>query len=166
MEPVDGFPLDPGDPDIRFHRELSSWLELDKGRRVPVTLQVGAPTPEERWDWLRASLIRFRWVQNHAGLLAGSRPFDRKLAELIVLLINRISLVDSRSVQVHEKELAMLASQGVALDACEAGSMFRSDAGRLLLDLAKASATPSTRHAVHVMLRELRNANQRIACRS
>ena len=152
---VDGFPLDPGDPDIRFHRDLSSWLELDKGRRVPVALQVGAPTPEERWDWLRASLIRFQWVQNHAGLLAGSRPFDRRLAELIALLINRISLIDSKSVQVHEKELAMLASQAVALDACEAGSMFRSDAGRLLLDLANASATPATQHAIHVMLSEL-----------
>src|SRR5260221_12692595 len=145
MEPtvelaVDGFPLDPGDPDISFHRELSSWLELDKRRRVPAALQVGTPTPEERWDWLRASLVRFQWVQNHTNLLAGSRPFDRRLAELIALLINRISLVDSRSVQGHDKELAMLASQGGALDSCDPGSMFRSDAGRLLSDLAKQRA--------------------------
>jgi hypothetical protein len=151
---VDGFPLDPSDPDIRFHRELSAWLEVDKGRRLPVALQTVVPAPEQRWDWLRASLLRFQWVRNHAGLLAGGRPFDRRLAELIGLLINRISLVDSKSVHVHEKELVMLASQCAALDACEAGSMFRSDAGRLLLDLAKQSL-PATRPAVHVMLREL-----------
>jgi hypothetical protein len=151
---VDGFPLDPNDPDIRLHRELSAWLELDTSRRVPAALQVGVPAPEQRWDWLRASLLRFQWARNHAGLLTAGRPFDRRLAGLIALLINRISFVDSKSVQVHEKELALLASQAAALDACEAGSMFRSDAGRLLLDIA-AQGTPSTRQTIHGMLREL-----------
>jgi hypothetical protein len=151
---VDGFPLDPNDPDIRFHRELSAWLELDNVRRVPVTLQTSAPAPEQRWDWLRASLLRFQWVRNHAALLAAGQAFDRRLAKLIALLINRISLVDSKATHSHQKELAMLAVQGAALDACEAGSMFRSDTGRLLLDIVKQS-TPATREAIHIMLREL-----------
>jgi len=39
---IDGFPLDPNDPDIRYHRELSTWLELDQTPRVPVALQFDA----------------------------------------------------------------------------------------------------------------------------
>jgi hypothetical protein len=26
---IDGFPLDPADADFRFHRELSTWLEIE-----------------------------------------------------------------------------------------------------------------------------------------
>ena len=41
---LDGFPLDPADPDIRFHRELSTWLELASANRVPVALQFDSHT--------------------------------------------------------------------------------------------------------------------------
>jgi len=53
---LDGFPLDPADPDIRFHRELSTWLELASANRVPVALQFDSHT--ERPHWLRPALRR------------------------------------------------------------------------------------------------------------
>jgi hypothetical protein len=150
---IDGFPLDPKDVDIAFHRDLSTWLELEKGPKVPVPLQV-APAPEQRWDWLRTSLVRFQWARNHANLLASSRPFERRLADLIGLLINRISFADPKSTHLHQKELVLLASQAAALDVCGVSTMFRSNIGRLLLNLAKQS-TPATTEGIHVMLREL-----------
>jgi hypothetical protein len=153
---IDGFPLDSNDPDIRFHRELSTWLELDKARTLPAALMVAVPAPEERWDWLRASLKRFQWVRNHAELLAGGRQFDRRLAELIARLVNRMNFVDAGSIaRVHEAELTALASQAAALEQCGCERIFRADTGRLLMDLAKGGLEPSTRTILHSMLREL-----------
>ena len=37
---IDGFPLDPKDPDIAFHRDLSAWLEVQNGPKVPVPLRI------------------------------------------------------------------------------------------------------------------------------
>ena len=149
---IDGFPFDPKDPDIAFHRDLSAWLEVENGPKVPVALRI-APIPEQRWDWLRASLVRFQWARDHASLLAG-RPFEPKLADLISFLINRISLADAKSAHLREKELILLASQAAALELCRVSSMFRSDMGRLLLNLAK-HCTPAATQAIHAMLREL-----------
>ena len=147
----DGFPLDPNDPDIGLHRDLGAWLELERG--LPAPLQV-APAPEQRWDWLRASLVRFRWTRDHSSLLAGGERFERKLAGLISLLINRISFTEPKSAHLHEKELALLASEAPALDLSVVTSMFRSDLGRLLLELAE-HGTRAAKQAIHAMLREL-----------
>lgn len=150
---TDGFPLDPEDPDVTFHRDLSGWLETESGARVPVPLQI-APAPEQRWDWLRASLVRFQWVRDHTTLLPAGERLGRKLAELISLLINRVAFADAKSADVHEKELLLLASQAAALDVCTSTSIFRNDLGRLLLELAKRG-TPGVTAGIHAMLREL-----------
>jgi len=85
---VDGFPLDPNDPDIRYHRELSTWLELAQTAHIPVALQFDATS--ERPHWLRPAVRRFAWVRTHATLIAGDRKLDFRLGHLISHLVNRL----------------------------------------------------------------------------
>src|SRR6185312_15325855 len=131
---VDGFPLDPTDPDFRFHREMSTWLELEKPNRVPVTLQFDSPS--ERPRWLRPALRRFAWVRSQGELIASHRKLDARIAHLISLLVNRLYKPESGTIE--EATFAELAVQAPAIEASGAGSMFRGDTGRLLLDLVKA----------------------------
>jgi hypothetical protein len=148
---VDGFPLDPADQDFRFHRELSTWLELEKPNPVPVALQFDAPS--ERPRWLRPALRRFAWVRSQGELIASHRKLDARLAHLISLLVNR--LYKPESAMIEEATFAELAAQASAIEASGAGSMFRADTGRLLLDLVKAGIGPATRRRLDAMLREL-----------
>lgn len=157
MEPtvelaVDGFPLEPNDPDIRYHRELSSWLALDKSNRVPVALQFDPPSEWPRW--LRPALQRFAWVRAHAALIPGNRNLDARMAHLISHLLNR--LYKPESAAIEEAVFAELANQAAAIEASGgSSSMFRADTARLLLDLAKAGILPATRRSLHAMLRSL-----------
>jgi len=148
---LDGFPLDPADPDIRFHRELSTWLELASANRVPVALQFDSPA--ERPLWLRPALRRFGWVRAHRDLIAGDRKLDARIAHLISLLVNRIYKPESEAIE--ETTFAELALQAPAIDQSGAGSMFRADTARLLLDLVKNDIGPATRRNLHAMLRAL-----------
>jgi hypothetical protein len=148
---MDGYPLDPNDPDIRFHRELSTWLELQKSNRVPVALQFDPPADRSRW--LRPALRRFAWVRSHAGLIAGDRKLDFRIAHLISLAVNRMSLEKPES--GDEDTFAELALRAAAIEACGAGSMFRADTARLLLNLTKAGINSTTRQNLHTMLRDL-----------
>ena len=148
---IDGFPLDPNDPDIRYHRELSTWLELDQTPRVPVALQFDASS--EHPHWLRPVVRRFAWVRTHAALISGDRKLDYRLAHLISQLLNRIYKPESEAIE--EATFAELALQAPAIDASGAGSMFRADTARLLLELAKAGIRPATRGSLHTMLRGL-----------
>ena len=147
---VDGYPLDPHDPDIHFHRELSTWLELDKPHRVPVAMQFDSTAARSRW--LRPALRRFAWVRSHSALIASDRKLDFRIAHLISLLVNRLAL---ESPATEEDTLAQLASQAAAIDESGAGSMFRADTGRLLLAAGKAGIASSTREQLHSMLRAL-----------
>ena len=149
---VDGFPLDPNDPDIRYHRELSTWLELDQTPRVPVALQFDATS--ERPHWLRPAVRRFAWVRTHAALITGDRKLDFRLAHLISHLVNRLYKPESEAIE--EATFAELADQVAAIEASGGGSsMFRADTARLLLELAKAGIGPATRQSLHAMLRSL-----------
>src|SRR5438045_3449572 len=85
---VDGFPLDPADPDFRVHRELSSWLELEGSNRVPVALQFDPSSDKSRW--LRPAVRRFAWVRAHGDLIPRDRKLDARIAHLISLLVNRL----------------------------------------------------------------------------
>ena len=148
---VDGFPLDPNDPDIRFHRELSTWLELEKLVGLPAALRFDSPSV---WShWLRPALERFAWVRAHAELLAGDRKRDARLAHLISHLINRIYKPESGV--PSEETFTQLAVHTAAIEASGAGSMFRADTARLLLDLSKAGISAATRQSLHTMLRAL-----------
>ncbi|HEV8413825.1 MAG TPA: hypothetical protein VGQ49_09545 [Bryobacteraceae bacterium] len=147
---TDGFPLDPADPDIRFHRELSAWLELEKPDRGPVALRFDPPA--ERSRWLRPALRRFAWVRSHGELIAGNRRLDFRIAHLISLLVNRMYPPDTGVVEEIFCELAL---QAAAIEESGAGSMFRADTARLLLDLVKAGIRPATRQNLHTMLRAL-----------
>jgi hypothetical protein len=120
---VDGFPLDPADHDIRFHRELSTWLELEKSNRVPVALQFDPPS--ERPRWLRPAVRRFAWVRAHSELIAGDRKLDARIAHLISHLVNRIYKPESGVIE--EATFAELALQASAIEESGAGSMFRAD---------------------------------------
>jgi hypothetical protein len=151
---TDGFPLDPADPDIRFHRELSAWLELEKPDRGPVALRFDPPA--ERSRWLRPALRRFAWVRSHGELIAGDRRLDARLAHLIGHLVNGMY----PPYTPVESALAELAAHVPALDTVGAGSMFRADAGRLLLAAAKAGIASRTREHVHAMLRALAPADR------
>jgi len=148
---LDGFPLDPADPDIRFHRELSTWLELASANRVPVALQFDSPA--ERPHWLRPALRRFAWVRAHRDLIAGDRGLDARIAHVISMLVNRIYKPESEAIE--ETTFAELALQAPAIDQSGAGSMFRADTARLLLERAKAGVRPETRRDLHTMLRAL-----------
>jgi hypothetical protein len=148
---VDGFPLDPADPDFRFHRELSAWLELEKPNRVPVALQFDSRSEWPRW--LRPALRRFAWVRSQGDLIASHRKLDARIAHLISLLVNRLYKPESGTIE--EATFAELAVQAPAIEASGAGSMFRGDTGRLLLDLVKAGTSPSTRQSLRAMLRAL-----------
>lgn len=145
---IDGFPLDPNDPDIRYHRELSTWLEIEKPNRVPVALQFDPPS--ERQHWLRPALRRFAWVRAHSTLM-GDRKLDTRLAQLIGHLVNGMyppNVPDATA-------LGDLAVHAPAIDMIGAGSMFRADTGRLLLAAAKAGFAPGMHELVHAMLRGL-----------
>ena len=148
---MDGFPLDPNDPDIRYHRELSMWLELEKWNRVPAALQFDPPS--ERSRWLRPALRRFAWVRAHSELIASDRKLDARIAQLISLVVNRMSL-EKGAAGSEEETFVELASHAAAIEE-NAGSMFRADAARLLLDLVRAGIRPSTRHSIQAMLRAL-----------
>jgi len=148
---VDGFPLDPADPDIRFHRELSTWLELGSANRVPVALQFDPPS--ERPHWVRPALRRFAWVRAHRDLIAGDRKLDARIAHLISLLVNRIYKPESEAIE--ETTFAELALQTAAIEQSGAGSMFRADTARLLLERAKAGIRLETGRDLHTMLRAL-----------
>ena len=149
---IDGFPLDPHDRDIRYHRELSTWLELDQTPRVPVALQFEASS--ERPHWLRPAVRRFAWVRTHAALIAGDRKLDFRIAHLISHLVNRLYKPESEAIE--EATFAELAGQVAAIDASGGGSsMFRADTARLLLDLTKTGIGPATRQTLHAMLRSL-----------
>jgi len=149
---VDGFPLDPNDPDIRYHRELSTWLELAQTAHIPVALQFDATS--ERPHWLRPAVRRFAWVRTHATLIAGDRKLDFRLGHLISHLVNRLYKPESDAIE--EATFAELANQVGAIEASGGGSsMFRADTARLLLDLTKTGIGPATRQSLHAMLRGL-----------
>src|SRR6185295_1245656 len=149
---IDGFPLDPNDPDLRYHRELSTWLELAQTTHIPVALQFDATL--ERPSWLRPAVRRFAWVRTHARLIAGDRKLDFRLAHLISHLVNRLYKPESEAIE--ETTFAELADQVAAIAASGGGSsMFRADTARLLLDLVKAGISPVTRQSLHAMLRSL-----------
>src|SRR3984957_12208733 len=151
---VDGFPLDPTDPDIRFNRELSSWMELEGSNRVPVAMQFDPRA--DKSVWLRPALHRFAWVRAHGDLIPRDRKLDARLAFLISFLVNRIYVQQSESGRPGEETFAELAAQAAAIE--ESGgssSMFRADTARLLLDLAKSGFSLATRQNLHAMLRAL-----------
>jgi len=148
---VDGFPLEPADPDIRFHRELSSWLELEGSNRVPVALQFDPRSDKSLW--LRPAVRRFAWVRAHSDLIPRDRQLDARIAHLISLLVNRLYKPESETIE--EETFAELALQAPAIEECGAGSMFRADTGRLLLDLAKTGISPAMRRGLDAMLRAL-----------
>lgn len=155
MDPVelaiDGFPLDPGDPDFPIQRELSTWLELRTSPGVPVALRFD---PAANWThWLRPALRRFAWVRAHGDLIPGDLKLDFRIAHLISHLLNRIQ--GPKPSELDEGAFAELALQAAALEEAGAGSMFRADTARLLLDLTKAGIRPETRHSLHTMLRAL-----------
>jgi hypothetical protein len=150
---VDGFPLDPKDPDIRFHRELSTWLELEMSARLPVALQFDPPA---EWPhWLRPALHRFVWVRAHRELIPLDRKLDFRIAHLLSHVANRMSFYKPESGAAEEKTFAELALHAADIEACGAGSMFRADTAQLLLDLIKAGVGPATRQSLHTMLRAL-----------
>ncbi len=154
MEPTvelatDGFPLDPAEPDIRYHRELSTWLEIDKSQGVPAALRFDPPAEWSRW--LRPAVRRFAWVKAHASLIAANRRLDFRLAQLISHLVNRLW----ESAGIGEETLAELASQTAAIDASGAGSMFRADTARLLLAAHKAGIGSAARQQIQAMQRAL-----------
>ena len=146
---IDGFPLDPADADFRFHRELSTWLELEKPSRIPIATQFDSPT--EQSQWLRPALRRFAWVRSHADLIPAERKLDFRIAHLISMVVNRIYFEKSKD----EETFAELALHAAAIEASGAGSMFRADTARLLLDLVKAGIGDQTRQNLHAMLRTL-----------
>jgi hypothetical protein len=148
---VDGFPLEPADPDLRFHRELSSWLELEGSNRVPVALQFDPRSDKSLW--LRPAVRRFAWVRAHSDLIPRDRQLDARIAHLISLLVNRLYKPESETIE--EETFAELALQAPAIEECGAGSMFRADTGRLLLDLAKTGISPAMRRGLDAMLRAL-----------
>jgi len=150
---VDGFPLDPNDPDIRYHRELSSWLELEGSNRVPVAMQFDPRS--ERSSWLRPAVRRFAWVRAHSELIAAEKKLDARIAHLISLVINRMSLDSSEFGRADEETLAELAAQAAAIEVSGAGSMFRADTARLLLAGLKGGLRPETRRQIHAMLNAL-----------
>lgn len=150
---IDGFPLEPSDPDVRLQRELSTWLEIEKPNRVPVALQLGPP--EDRSRWLRPALRRFAWVRAHSELIAPGRRLDFRIAHLISLLVNRMSLDKPEPGGDTEQTFVDLASQAAAIEASGAGSMFQADTGRLLIQLVRSGIGPATRARIHAMLREL-----------
>ena len=145
---IDGFPLEPGDPDLRYQRELSTWLELNQSQGVPVALKFDPPSEWPRW--LRPALRRFAWVRAHSELIASDRKLDARIAHLISHLVNRLYKPEP-----DEETFAELALHAAAIEANGAGSMFRADTGRLLLDLIKADIRPETRQNLHAMLRAL-----------
>lgn len=149
---IDGFPLDPRDPDIRFHRELSSWLELEGPTRVPVALRFDPAL--DKSVWLRPAVRRFAWVRANGELIAGDRKLDFRIAHLISLVVNRMSLKKPEA-RAFEETFSELALQAAAIEASGAGSMFRADTARLLLDLVKAGISVQTRQSLHAMLRAL-----------
>ena len=148
---IDGFPLDPNDPDFRFHRELSTWLELEKSNRLPVAMQFDATS--ERSRWLRPALRRFAWVRAHGELIPGDRKLDFRIAHLISLVVNRMYFEKPET--RDEDTFSELALHAAAIEEAGAGSMFRADTARLLLDLVKAGIRPETRQNLHTMLRAL-----------
>jgi hypothetical protein len=154
----DGFPLDPADPDVRYHRELSTWLEIQTAPGAPAAWRFDPPAEWPRW--LRPALRRFAWVRAHAALL-GDRKLDARIARFISLLVNRISL--GKPERDQEDTFSELALQAAAIEGSESGSMFRADTARLLLDLAKAGIGPETRRNLHSMLRSLSSSEDRHA---
>ena len=149
---IDGFPLDPNDPDIHYHRELSNWMKLDQTPRVPVAVQFDASS--ERSHWLGPAVRRFAWVRKHAALISGDRKLDFRLAHLISHLVNRLYKPESEA--IDEATFAELALQTPAIDASGGGSsMLRADTARLLLALAKTGIGPATRLSLQRMLRDL-----------
>ena len=150
---IDGFPLDPNNPDFRFHRELSSWLELEGSNRVPVALQFDPAS--DKSVWLRPTVRRFAWVRAHRGLIPADRKLDARLAFLISFLVNRMYVQQPGSGRLDEETFSELALQAAAIEESGYGSMFRADTARLLLDLAKSGFSPSTRQNLRTMLRSL-----------
>src|SRR6266566_332769 len=94
---VDGFPLDPNDPDIRYHRELSTWLELAQTTHIPVALQFDASL--ERPRWLRPAVRRFAWVQTHQALIPAERKLDFRIGHLISHLVNWLYKPESEAIE-------------------------------------------------------------------
>ena len=150
---TDGFPLDPNDPDIRYHRELSSWLELEGSNGVPVAMQFDPRS--DKSVWIRPAVRRFAWVRAHGESIPRERKLDARLAFLISFLVNRMYVQPSESGRPDEQTFAELAAQAAAIEESGASSMFRADTARLLLDLAKAGIGPATRRSLHAMLRAL-----------
>jgi len=148
---IDGFPLDPSDPDIRFHRELSSWLEFEGSNRVPVALKFEPAS--DKSVWLRPAVRRFAWVRAHRELIPADRKLDFRLAHLISLVVNRMYFEKPKT--ADEDTFAELALHAAAIDESGAGSMFRADTARLLRDLVKAGIGSQTRQNLHAMLRAL-----------
>jgi len=148
---IDGFPLDPADADFRFQRELSTWLELENPSRIPVAMQFDSPVEHARW--LRPALRRFAWVRSHRELIPGDRKLDFRIAHLISLVVNRMYF--ERPETRDEETFSELALHAPAIEESGAGSMFRADTARLLLDLVKAGISVHTRRNLHAMLRTL-----------
>src|SRR6185437_9104094 len=92
-------------------------------------------------------------VRSQGELIASHRKLDARIAHLISLLVNRLYKPESGTIE--EATFAELAVQAPAIEASGAGSMFRGDTGRLLLDLVKAGVSPSTRQSLRAMLRAL-----------
>src|SRR4026207_1488929 len=112
---IDGFPLDPGDQDFRFHRELSTWLELRTSPGVPVALRFDPAV--NCTHWLRPALRRFAWVRAHRDLIPCCRRLYFRLAHLVSPLLNRIQGPEPSD--LDDAAFAELALQAAALD--EAG---------------------------------------------
>jgi hypothetical protein len=138
----DGFPLDPADPDVRYHRELSTWLEIQTAPGAPAAWRFDPPAEWPRW--LRPALRRFAWVRAHAALL-GDRKLDARIARFISLLVNRISL--GKPERDQEDTFSELALQAAAIEGSGYGSLaartcegrHRSgDAPESALDVARA----------------------------
>jgi hypothetical protein len=101
---VDGFPLDPNDPDIRFHRELSSWMELQGSNRVPVAMQFDPSS--DKSVWLRPAVHRLAWVRAHGELIPRDRKLEARLAFLISFLVNRMYVQQGESGRPGEDTFA------------------------------------------------------------
>ncbi|MCU1334631.1 MAG: hypothetical protein JWO19_212 [Bryobacterales bacterium] len=101
---------------------------------------------------LAASMCsQIRLVRTHSELIASDQKLDARIAQLISHLVNRMFEIGV----AEEPTFAELALQTAAIEASGAGSMFRADTGRLLLDLTKKGIGPATRQNLHAMLQAL-----------
>jgi hypothetical protein len=149
---VDGYPLDPADPDVKYHRELGYWLETGNRSSSPVALREGPP--EEWWRWIQSILRRLDWLGRNAELLPERDRWTSALAHLFTLLLNKVRF-SGQSKKLPEETVIAIA---LAIGPLEKlwPSIGNHDALALVHEYAKTNPrTARLREALHKMLREL-----------